>query len=306
MSRKGNNGVACDEKPEHSKHDTMNQIEFSIDEQTSIAQDHFRQNGVETELHVVAKAIPFIIGLAADGMSFHDIDIHIKLFYDDDLEEEHVSRKKRKLPSSAGREVEAPRSSPLEHVTHINEEGNHASVEIKINVLSSQHEGSYFRVRFLFTQKDDEGQVISELHSNPIKVVSKRKQATKAVEKLNGKNLGEESEAIPPPATLAKKSQLDHLEIIAESLLRLERQQQEQSKLVLFLAKDKADKARDRSSTDVERLVHQMTNFVSQNSLDATETRLKIRRTMTDMCTPEEVQALVQLGRVLQEEGGER
>eukprot|EP01119_Soliformovum_irregulare_P015090 TRINITY_DN41_c1_g3_i1.p2 TRINITY_DN41_c1_g3~~TRINITY_DN41_c1_g3_i1.p2 ORF type:complete len:172 (+),score=26.32 TRINITY_DN41_c1_g3_i1:110-625(+) len=132
-----------------------------IEKQESLATEKFSRNGsVSKDLHIVAKAIAFVIHITST-VDLHTSPLNAKLLYDRDSD-------------TKGKPVEMLNSAPLEFTAHVNDLGDKAAVETRVSVLSSQHEGAYFRVKFWVT--DDTTQTTHEVFSHPIKVISKRNQ----------------------------------------------------------------------------------------------------------------------------------
>jgi hypothetical protein len=120
------------------------------------------------DLHLVAKNVAFSCHLVAQ-FDMNQIPPTAKLVYDwdDDATEE--------------KEVEQLKTPPLEIITHVDRSGRKANVEVKISVLSSQHERACFRIKFTAIDPAT-GQSLTDF-SQPIKVIAKRNQIRKMLEK---------------------------------------------------------------------------------------------------------------------------
>eukprot|EP00027_Filamoeba_sp_ATCC50430_P007021 CAMPEP_0168558916 /NCGR_PEP_ID=MMETSP0413-20121227/10235_1 /TAXON_ID=136452 /ORGANISM="Filamoeba nolandi, Strain NC-AS-23-1" /LENGTH=331 /DNA_ID=CAMNT_0008590089 /DNA_START=51 /DNA_END=1046 /DNA_ORIENTATION=+ len=197
--------------------------EFFVEKQESLAVDKFTKNGSSKELHIVAKSIPFVIHVAS-SLDLNNSSFEAKLIYDAEDE----------------KEVETVKSDPMEFVVHVNSMGDKAAVEVRIFVLSSQHEGAFFRVKLSITEKDTEQTFTT--FSNPIKVVSKRNQVKKMLERneLSREDNPhiEVSPTFPSKRPAPSSANVDNLQ---EVLLRLEEQQREQAQLLRQLVSQKSN-----------------------------------------------------------------
>mmetsp|Transcript_20534 Transcript_20534/g.28809 ORF Transcript_20534/g.28809 Transcript_20534/m.28809 type:complete len:290 (+) Transcript_20534:260-1129(+) len=197
--------------------------EFFIERQESLAQDRFTKNGVCKELHLVAKCIPFTLHVCST-IDLNQTAIQAKLYYDSNSD-------------SAGKEVETLKGAPLDSVAHVNSMGNKAAVEVRVSVLSSQHEGAFFRIKL--TATDPESGETLEAVSQPIKVISKRNQVRKMIERnelSREDNPHIQVSPLPPSPPQNKRSlsaaSLPSADSIQETLLRLEEQQRQQAQLL--------------------------------------------------------------------------
>jgi len=187
-------------KAEAAMQDTM-----IITKQESLGQDKFTKNGVVKQLCYVVKNLPFCVYVSSASINFNQTPITVHLLYD--------FENKKDI-----KEVEMLKSDPLQYTAHVNDKGDQATLEVRICVLSSQHEGAYFRLKL--NAKLANGKEV-ETYSQPIKVISKRNQ----VKKLLDKNEISPADPLPP----SKRTSAD---TITDALSRLEEQQREQSKLI--------------------------------------------------------------------------
>eukprot|EP01117_Protostelium_nocturnum_P004524 TRINITY_DN1633_c0_g1_i2.p1 TRINITY_DN1633_c0_g1~~TRINITY_DN1633_c0_g1_i2.p1 ORF type:complete len:357 (+),score=120.39 TRINITY_DN1633_c0_g1_i2:705-1775(+) len=212
---------------------------ISIEKQESLASDSFTKNGVKKQLHIVAKAVPFVLHLASNSFLLHSATISTRLFYDNETKETEEAG----TQETASKEVEVLRSvQPMESVSHVSKDGRRASVEVKLNILSSQHEGAHFKV--LVSVIDPNTKQTHQVFSHPVRVISKRNQAKKIVSKATSsvsKSVTGDSasSSMEPKASSTserrepiKRSAID---LLAESMVRIERQQQDQSKVLNLL-----------------------------------------------------------------------
>eukprot|EP01114_Cavostelium_apophysatum_P016425 TRINITY_DN4669_c0_g1_i1.p1 TRINITY_DN4669_c0_g1~~TRINITY_DN4669_c0_g1_i1.p1 ORF type:complete len:318 (+),score=72.63 TRINITY_DN4669_c0_g1_i1:90-1043(+) len=182
-------------------------MQLIIEKQESLGQDRLSKNGITKDVFFVAKNIPFNV-MVSSTVNLATNPITCRLFYDFAKE-------------SDLKEVETLKCQPMEYVSHVNETGDKATVEIRVNVLSSQHEGALFRLRFSVSDGKKKG---CEVFSHPIKIISKRAQ----VKRMIAKNEVAPTEPIPGP----KRATTDQ---ITDALSRLEQQQREQGQLIRML-----------------------------------------------------------------------
>jgi len=175
--------------------------------QTSSSQERLSVNGSPKLVHVVVKNAPFVmqIGLAShlslggggekERLDLNNFALDVSLLYDD-IEQKEVDYVKLK---------------PIDFKTTVSDLGDQATLEIKIKVLTSQHENSFFRIKICASCP--QLNIPLEVRSEPIKVISK-------------------------PETLKKKasSKKRNLnDLLVESITRIEQQQKEQQKLIEHL-----------------------------------------------------------------------
>jgi len=101
----------------------------------------------------------------AANVCLTDCNLEVKLLYDFD----HMHEEKQ--------EVNFVKNAPLDAKINLNDTGDRAKIEVKIKVLTSQHEDSLFRVRILAT--DPMTKLPFDLFTHPIKVISKMNQMKK-------------------------------------------------------------------------------------------------------------------------------
>jgi len=201
---------------------------FRIQRQESLVTETFSRNGRTMDLHIVAKNVAFNILLMSK------FDLHIspptaRLIYDfeNDSKEE--------------KEVEQLKTPPLEIITHVEKNPNEGVVEAKISVLSSQHERAFFRIKFLMV--DPATKRIYVDYSQPIKVIAKRNQIRKMLEKKLQSQVKNENSTVTTPvgvvnlAQLAPKRDRPVQDAILETLHRIEEKQEEQSTVIRQMAK---------------------------------------------------------------------
>jgi hypothetical protein len=119
--------------------------------------------------------------------------------------------------SEALKPVSFVKTKPIEYKPVVNESGDQVTLNMKIKVLTSQHEDMFFRVRVVALQQKTRQPLVPplELVSEPIKVISKPKQSKKK--------------------TQSKKRSLNDL--LVEAVHRIEVHQRRQHRLVDHLLK---------------------------------------------------------------------
>eukprot|EP01133_Synstelium_polycarpum_P006792 gene6792-7896_t len=169
--------------------------------QTSPFEEKVTRNGLQKNIRVVIKNSPFTIQLK---LRKHDIDLnHVAfeatLLYDND-----------QVPTEE-KEVDYVKSKPVEHKATPNEIGDMVTVELRIKVLTSQHEDMFFKVKIEGFDPISKAP-IKNLYAltSPIKVISKPEQLKKK----------------QPPK---KRSWND---ILMDSVAKIQIQQSEQQRLI--------------------------------------------------------------------------
>lgn len=146
---------------------------LEIIHQESVARENFILNGENKDLHLVVKNIPFNIRIGAHNLDLRKCSLSAKLYYD--FQDSSLRE------SSSLREVETLKVSPLDFICHLDPSGTSVDFELKISVLSSAHEGSFFRVKL--SALDPEIGTPVECLSAPLRIMSKKSQVMRRVEK---------------------------------------------------------------------------------------------------------------------------
>lgn len=206
--------------------------------QTSAVQEPFSRNGVTRDVHVVVKNAPFNvdIGFAPSVYvektnDFRYLALDVTLLYDCDNY----------------KSVYFVNSKPITFKPKISENGETLSLQCRIQALTSQHEGQFFRIyvkAYNPTRPDDaEAFFIS---SEPIKVVSKPEQLRSKAER--GKKVN-------------KKRTMN--DVLNDRVQHLEEQQQMHLRLLeaLFSQQDDLSKRLDPKLQDLLR-----GSFISSSS----------------------------------------
>jgi len=224
---------------------------FYIERQESLVTEKFSKNGRLMDLHLVAKNVAFSCHLLA-SFDMNQTPPTAKLVYDwdDDSGEE--------------KEVEQLRTPPLEIIAHVDRSGRKANVEAKISVLSSQHERAFFRIKFTASDPAS-GQSLVDF-TQPIKVIAKRNQIRKMLEKKLQTHVKNESASVNTPlgivnlAQLAPKRERATQDAILESLHRIEDQQKEQFRYM----RDSADKSLPSETTQSKDFDGAVKKFIGE------------------------------------------
>ncbi|KAL6045698.1 putative transcriptional regulator cudA [Balamuthia mandrillaris] len=174
--------------------------------QGSLEQDKIYKNGVKKNVHAVIKNNPFEMELGLEGqipadVNFHRFTVKASLLYDTN--------------SAAEKMVDFIKSPPMEYDCKVSNNGQSVLVDMKLSVLSSQHEDMFFLVKFRPTTSTGSPlELPAPVYSEPIKVVSKPAQL-----KRNR-------------TAVAKGAKRTFNDTLKESLSRIEAQQKEQQELM--------------------------------------------------------------------------
>jgi len=161
--------------------------------------------GVSKTVHVVVKNAPFVMQVGVSPnvaynrvINFNHLTFDAVLLYDT----EPLSEKT----------VDYVKVRPLEHKVKVHDHGDQATIEVRIKVLTSQHENSFFRVKIAVLNPATNELYHPSLvaYSEPVKVISKPEQIKKKLP--------------------SKKRSLN--DTVAETISRIEEQQVEQQLLI--------------------------------------------------------------------------
>lgn len=178
--------------------------------QNSLAEDKLVKNGHTKHYHIVVKNSPFLIQLGLSnraGGYFGKADLNLnqfafegRLYYDVDPE----------------KEVSWVKEKPMECKITINEhQPGLINAEVRLKVLSTQHEDLFFKVKFFAIEKATRREIFQAC-SSPIKVISKSDQVKKKKE----------------PKPKKKRSATD---MLMETLCKIEKRQQEHCEILYKL-----------------------------------------------------------------------
>lgn len=174
---------------------------ITILKQTSPFEERVTRNGIQRDIHVVIKNSPFIvqIGVAKNcEIDLNHVAFEASLLYD----------------TEGDKEVDFVKVKPIEFKCVPSEAGDQVAIELRIKVLTSQHEDMFFKVN-IQGQDPVTKQDIPNLRviTAPIKVISKPEQLKKRQ---------------PPP--VSKKRTVN--DMVVEAVTRIEKQQAEQAMLM--------------------------------------------------------------------------
>jgi len=216
-------------------------VTLELRRQDALGKEQHSKNEVQKEVFVVAKNLPFLMEVGS-SLSLHDVKLYARLYYDNDYV----------LDFSELKPVDFVNQEPLKYRTFVSDQGDKATVELRIFVLSSQHEDSLFRVKIGMV--DISSNTTYEITSAPIKCLSKpslvnkkpkiggRKASSPAKEKsANGDESGssDTSPVFPTMRSIASPNN----DPVLSALARLEQQQRDQQRLIEKLIADKQQPA---------------------------------------------------------------
>jgi hypothetical protein len=189
----------------------MNNASLVILEQTSLAEEKFFRNGIQKNVHIVVKNLPFYIRLGFNEdkklnykLDFNLITIDLQLMYDCDGE----------------RCVDFVKNKPIEYKGTINDRGDKMTLEVRIKILSSHLEDMFFNLRIRAHDSVTKQEIPSMfVTTHPIKVVSKPEQVARIKQGQAGKKTRN-----------PKKRSLN--EMMCETVEKIERQQAQQQLLL--------------------------------------------------------------------------
>jgi hypothetical protein len=169
---------------------------IAILKQTSPFEERVTRNGIQRDIHVVIKNSPFIVQIGV--VKNCEIDLN------------HVAFEAALLYDTEGdKGVDFVKVKPIEYKCVPSEAGDQVAIELRIKVLTSQHEDMFFKVA-VQGQDPVTKQDIPNLRviTAPIKVISKPEQLKKRQ---------------PPP--VSKKRTVN--DMVVEAVTRIEKQQAE-------------------------------------------------------------------------------
>ncbi|KAL6042762.1 Hydrocephalus-inducing protein [Balamuthia mandrillaris] len=252
---------------------------LTVVEQNSLSETTFTRNGKEETLHIVVKNSPFVIGLRLDNdlvppsshfrdllqpylrastaataggkggsssAAHHDpladrvdlgrVTFDCALLYD--------SEDPFATPES---EVDFVSKKPFHFKVEVVEDGRRANLEVRLKVLSSQHEDMFFRVKFIALDPLTKQQIAPSFvaFSAPIKVISKPEQLKKRKP--------------------SKKKTLN--DFLIETLTRIEKQQNDQQKLLDVLSHQQSPPQFSASSSSSSSTPITLASFGAGSSL---------------------------------------
>jgi hypothetical protein len=202
---------------------------FEIVRQESLGREQYANNSCNKIIHVVAKNLPFVIEVKS-SFNLNAVRFYACLCYDHD--DYGVDFK----------QVDFVKQAPLTFKAFVHSTGDSASVEIRLQVLSSHMEDSLFRVKIGFV--DSASNTNMEVISEAMRVVSKPALVNKP--KKIGASPRTKRPATPnAPPTTTLVSQNSDVNSIMEVLVRMEQQQKAHQRFL-----EKAFSSSSRSSND--------------------------------------------------------
>jgi len=189
---------------------------LQVIKQTSPFEERVTRNGIPRDVHVVIKNSPFVVQLAT--IRNCDVDLN------------HVAFEAALLYDTDGEKgVDFVKVKPIEFKSLPNETGDQCSVELRIKVLTSQHEDMFFKVRIQGQDPITKADIPNlKAITGAIKVISKPEQLKKRQ---------------PPP----KKRNVN--DMVVEAVTRIEKQQSEQALLLkMFLEQSRFKQMDSRTS----------------------------------------------------------
>jgi len=197
------------------------QFPLQILKQTASSNEKFSFNGLQKIVYIVVKNAPFFlqIGIVEPIFCNQLIDLNkfgfeAVLMYDSE--------------DSESKDVDYVKAKPVEFKCTVSEGGDQLAVELRIKVLSSQHENSFFRVKVLALDPTT-GIPISPflmVISEPIKVISKPEQ----LKKKSSPKKNVSSAAAPAQISISSTSSTSDL--LMETLSSIQSQQIQHQKLL--------------------------------------------------------------------------
>lgn len=262
---------------------STNDSRFYIENQESLVIEKFSKNGRTMDLHLVAKNVPFNVHLVSTfDMNNHPPTAKLIYEWDEEMEED--------------KEVEHLKTPPLEIISHVDRSGRKANVEAKISVLSSQHERSFFRIKFSIVDPQSDELLVD--YSQPIKVIAKRNQIRKMLERKlqsqvkNENSIVSTSVGVVNFAQLAPKREKPSQDSIIEALDRIEVQQKEQyrfmqqiaDKILLNPKMETLNPPKERNEPEDTRFVESFKRFLeSFEEIESEERPNKMRKLISSI-----------------------
>jgi hypothetical protein len=236
----------------------------------SLATRRVMKNGKNRLVHTIAKNRPFCVEVKCTGeVSFEDENICCSLVYEDDHKDL------------------VTKENSMQYVSHIKKgDTKSAVVEFRVFVLSSQHAHSNFSLKF-WTES------MEPIYSEPIRVFSKKMQATKVIQREDSKNqemVGFESSSpvsSPPSEPIQEPSpnESHSSDQLSQLLNRFERQQKEQTamlkKLMSNVRTQELTLPNNEDCSDFEVALRQFLR--SYESISEHQRPAKIRRVLDDV-----------------------
>lgn len=205
----------------------LNQPQLVILSHKTHADEVVSRNGLQKNIHVVVKNSPFSFTLGVTNASSCRVDLNQIAF------EGHLV-----YDCEGEKEVDFVKVKPVEFKFVPSETGDRLECEVRIKVLTSQHEDMLFKVKIQgyhpLTRVELAGMTIV---SSAIKVISKPEQLKK------NKSPGATAAVVPTgvPAPVANGKKRSATEMLAETVARIEAKQEEQQRLIAKLLQQQTE-----------------------------------------------------------------
>jgi hypothetical protein len=181
------------------------------------------------------------------SINLHEVKLYARLYYDNDYVQDFSELKP----------VDFVTQEPLKYRTFVSDQGDKATVELRIFVLSSQHEDSLFRVKIGLV--DLPSNTTYEITSAPIKCLSKPSLVNKKP-KIGGRKVAsnpKEKQVATPSTNFEESGSSDSSPVfpsmrsvaspnndpVLSALARLEQQQRDQQKMIERLVTERQQPA---------------------------------------------------------------
>jgi len=190
---------------------------MNITEQSFLFKESLSKNNVQKEVHFIVKRTPFSVKLALSSdspLTFTNTPLECFLQYDSDSK----------------KEVEAPNTKPLEWVVRPTSSGRAATVEFRINVLTTQHQNNLFVILIRLAKSSH----VLEVTTKPIKSVSKPEQVRRRV----SLHQAEEPTSVAAQSAVigaCSSKKRARSEELLESLAIIQHKQQQQTEMLALL-----------------------------------------------------------------------
>eukprot|EP01087_Luapelamoeba_hula_P011690 TRINITY_DN3211_c0_g1_i1.p1 TRINITY_DN3211_c0_g1~~TRINITY_DN3211_c0_g1_i1.p1 ORF type:complete len:623 (+),score=187.89 TRINITY_DN3211_c0_g1_i1:179-2047(+) len=229
-------------------------VELVLLHQDAVEHESVTRHGLQMNVHAVVKNTIFKLEVGASHPHFNFFSagaLDAVLLYEEGSGGEN------------DKPVDYVKVAPLNYQCRVAEKGEKVLIEASLSVLSSQHEDSFFRIRFSLPSG-------LRLYSHPIRVVSKPAQLRRKKEQ--------------PTAARGKKRTFT--ESVKDALVRLERTQRDQSNTLhsLFQALVTQNQILERHQPDLkrQRLLEPKTEPTSMAGLSGAANADEEEETTTD------------------------
>jgi len=249
---------------------------MQITEQSFLFKENLSKNDLQKEVHFIVKRTPFVVKLALSPdtpLSFTKSPLDCVLFYD----------------CAPLKEVEAPNTKPLEWVVRPSSCGRFASVEYRINVLTTQHQNNLFVIRIRLSNPHGPS---LEVLSKPIKSVSKPEQVRRRVSQHQAEDPQIDVKASLASCSSKKRARSEEL---LEALATIQALQAHHSEMLQFLVSSSRPSASSLPSPVPMDLENCLSNMVtSYSDLPLSERPQKLRK-LVHKISPQQKSVLMEI-----------